>query len=139
MWAMMAAAHAMQRVKGPASVTCEPLCGPCTSVIEPTVGVGMYASCPQFNVVAHCTPEVETGFSRWSTLCVAGYAAAVDTSLPCNSSFMPPRLVICKKGVPAASLWCSTAYLRVVVPSAFNLLDYVSEPRQAGSQDLPLD
>jgi hypothetical protein len=76
MWAMMAAAHAMQRVKGPASVTCEPLCGPCTSVIEPAVGVGMYVSCPQFNVVAHCTPEVETGFSRWSTLCVAGYAAA---------------------------------------------------------------
>jgi hypothetical protein len=64
--------------------------------------------------------------------------AAVDTSLPCNSSFMPPRLVICKKGVPAASLWCSTAYLRVVVPSVFNLLDYVSEPRRAGSQDLPL-
>jgi hypothetical protein len=35
-------------------------------------------------------------------------------------------------------LWISMAYLWALVPNAFNLLDFVFEPRRVGSQDLSL-
>lgn len=72
---MMTAAHVVQRVNGPALVTCDPLCGPCISVVASAAGVGRYTLFA-VNAEAHCTTKVETGFPRWSTPCVARYAPA---------------------------------------------------------------
>jgi hypothetical protein len=77
----MVATHAVQRVNGPASVTREPLCGTCLSVVVSAAGAGRYTSCPWL-MLRHIVPRrPRPGFLPWPTPCVAGYMAALGLNL----------------------------------------------------------
>jgi hypothetical protein len=83
--------------------------GPCTSVVVPAAGVGRYTSCPQLmlrsfysggryrvSLVVHSMCRRIRG--SVGLRLVRG--AMVDTALPCDNFFPPPRLAICKKRRP---------------------------------------
>jgi hypothetical protein len=126
----------------------EPLFGLCASVVAPSTDVGRYTSCPRLMlrrvVIRVSIPDFLDGpryvsQDTWHRQASPGEGCSGRHRSTLSQLLSAPCLVICKKGVFAHDLVRALNGASMgFVPNASNLLDFVSEPRRVGSQNLSL-